>query len=165
MPLTTRVSQELFLVNRRNQGNGFDFDDDAIFDDPIRPKSGIHAQVFIDRRDCLLLDDAEVPPTQFMCQDGMIDGFEQAWTECRVNSEGSIDYFLSNGILVHTGHPDLSPSRKDAKSARLIPPVAGQMILVNATVGRVAPEIVVEANGEVALDAAYALALYIGAPG
>jgi hypothetical protein len=34
-----------------------------------------------------------------MRQDGIKD-FEQAWTECRMNPEGSVDYFLSNGVLV-----------------------------------------------------------------
>jgi hypothetical protein len=36
-----------------------------------------------------------------MCQNGIVDGFEQAWAERRVDAEGGVHDLLGYGVFVH----------------------------------------------------------------
>src|SRR5437588_11145692 len=50
----TEIRQKLLLVDRSDQLDGFDFDDNLIFDDQIGLESGIDADILIDHRNRLL---------------------------------------------------------------------------------------------------------------
>jgi hypothetical protein len=71
-PLTIRVVPSLIsgtwnLISdpREERPDGFDLNDDLVFDDQIRPEGGVDTNLFIDHRNRLLAHCAESPPTQF----------------------------------------------------------------------------------------------------
>jgi hypothetical protein len=49
------IGQKLLLVDWGYQLNGFDCNDDLVFDHQIGPESGVDAEILIDHRDRLLL--------------------------------------------------------------------------------------------------------------
>jgi hypothetical protein len=99
--LTTReVSQQLVFVNRRQILDGFHFNDHLVPDNQIRSESGIDADVINDR-DRLLAYHAKTPAAQFAGEDRIVDGFQQARPERRMDAKGCVDNLFGNGIFRH----------------------------------------------------------------
>ncbi len=89
-------------MNRRQQLEGFDFDNDPIFDDRIGPESGLDADVVIDYRDGLPAHRTQTPAAEFIRQDGLINGFQPARAKRRMNAESAVDTLRGNSVLSHT---------------------------------------------------------------
>jgi hypothetical protein len=107
------IGQELLLVDWGYQLDGFNFNDDLVFDHQIGSESGIDAEILIDHRDRLLLGRAQTPAAQFMRQDRVIDRFEQAWAKRCMNAESGVDDLLGYGVFVHISfHQFLAKSRR-----------------------------------------------------
>src|SRR5438132_4082310 len=87
----TEIGQKLLLVDWGEQLDGFDFHDDLFLDHQIGPESGIDADTVIDHRNRLLAHCAEAPPAQLIRQDCLINGFQQARTQGRMNAESGVD--------------------------------------------------------------------------
>jgi len=119
----TEIGQKLLLVNRGKHLDGFDFDDDLVFDDQIGPESSIDTDVLLDYRNRLLAHRAETPAAQFIRQDGIVNRFQQARAKRRMNAESGIDDLLGNGVLSQASplQFSFSPSRQDAKNATSVP--------------------------------------------
>jgi hypothetical protein len=67
----------------------------------VRPESGIDANVFINNRDGLLANHIKAPLSQFVGQDRIVDGFEQARPQSGIYMEGSVNDLSSNGVFRH----------------------------------------------------------------
>jgi hypothetical protein len=91
----------------------FDFDDDLVFDDQIGSEPGVDADTLIDHRNGLLACRAETSAAQFVRQDRIVNGFQQARSERGVNAEGGVHNLFGDGVLVH-----LNPLQFLAKTPR-----------------------------------------------
>ena len=49
-----KIGEKLLLVDREERLDGFDFDDDLVFDDQICAEAGVDTNLLIDRRNRLL---------------------------------------------------------------------------------------------------------------
>ena len=81
--------------------HGFDFHDDLVFYDQVCPEARVDADILIDDRDRLLAHRADSPAAQFIRQDRIVNGFEQARAQRRMNAESGVDNLLGNGVLGH----------------------------------------------------------------
>ena len=98
-----QVGQKLLLVNRSENLDGFHFHDHLIFDDQVGAEAGVNAHTVVDHRNRLLPHRAQTPAAQFICQDWIVDRFEQARPERRMDAEGGIHNLLGDGVLGHSG--------------------------------------------------------------
>ena len=73
----------------------------------------------VDYRHRLLPDDTEAPAVQFVGQDCLIDGFQQARSQLGVNAKSRVHDLLGDGVLGHTG-PSIV-SRQDGRGAKKVP--------------------------------------------
>jgi hypothetical protein len=105
------IGEKLLLVDRGEHLDGFDFDDDPVFDDQVGTESGIYADLLIDHRNRLLTDRAEAPPAQFVRQDCIVNGLQQARAERGMNAESGVDDLLGDGVLVMVALLSFSPRR------------------------------------------------------
>jgi hypothetical protein len=77
----------------------------------------------------LLAHRAETPAAQFVRQDRIVNGFQQARAKRRMNTESGIDSLFGNGVLGHAAFFKFlakTPRRKERNcdsEAWLIPPV------------------------------------------
>jgi len=115
----TEVSQQLLFMNRRQILDGFHFDDYLVLDDQIRSESGIDADVFINDRYLLLAHDAKTAAAQFVGEDRIVDGFQQARPEGCMDAKGCVDNLFGDGIF-RQNKINFSRSREDAKNASAI---------------------------------------------
>jgi hypothetical protein len=77
----------------------FHFDDHLVLDDQIGPEPRLDADVLVNHRDRLLPDHAKVLAAQFIRQHGIVDRFEQARPESRMEAESGIHDLPRNRIL------------------------------------------------------------------
>jgi hypothetical protein len=110
------IRQKLFPVDRSERLDGFDFDDYLVFHDEIGPEASIYTDTLIDHRNRLLSHGAETSTAEFIRQDGIINGFQQARAEGRVNAEGGVHNLPGDGVLCHK--QALFVSRQGAKPPR-----------------------------------------------
>ena len=75
--------------------------------DQIGPKSIIDANVFISDRNWLLPYHGKTSAAQFICEDRIVNRFEQPRTERRMNTECAVHNLFGNGILSHSSRPRL----------------------------------------------------------
>jgi len=110
------IGQKLLLVDRSEKLDGFHFDNHLVFDDQVGPESGVDAETVVDYRNRLLPDNTEAPALQFVGQDCLLDGFQQARSQLGVNAKSRVHDLLGDGVLGHTG-PSIV-SRQDAETPR-----------------------------------------------
>ena len=90
-------------MDRGEHLDGFDFHDDLVFDHQIGPESGVDADILINHRNRLLAHRAQTPLAQFIRQDSIVNGFEQARAERRMNAEAASTISLAMAFSVIVG--------------------------------------------------------------
>ena len=86
-----QVGEKLFLVNRENMLNGFDFDDDRLGKNQVGAESGPHGNSFIKNWDFNLSFEWDSGFRQFVGEHLFIAGFEKARAKCAVDFKGDVE--------------------------------------------------------------------------
>jgi hypothetical protein len=94
------IGQELLLMDQSEQFYGLDFDDDFILDNQICAEPGVDTDVLVDHWDRMLAGYAETAAVEFIRQDGVINGFQQARAEGRMDAIGGVYYLSGNGVFL-----------------------------------------------------------------
>jgi hypothetical protein len=91
----------LFAMSGGKLHDGFDFDDDAVFDDEIGFESFVETQPPINDGNGHLSPHAQASALEFVSQDRFVDRLQQSGSECPVHLNPRRDHPFTNLILIH----------------------------------------------------------------
>ncbi len=97
----TQVCHQLLLMHRRNQFQRFDLDNDFVFHNQVGPKAVVDAKRVVNDRNRMLAQNPEAPAFQFMRKDCLVNGFQKARSQARVNPVRGIHDLSGQGIFGH----------------------------------------------------------------
>jgi len=96
-----KIRQQLFLVNWGEEFDGFHFHDDLVLHNHVGAESSIDTDILVDHRNRLLARCTKTSAIQFVSQNCIVNGFEESRTKRGMDTVGSVDNFLGDGIFSH----------------------------------------------------------------
>ena len=96
-----QIGLDLFAVGRTELGNGLEFEDHAVGDDEVGAKAFVEGEAVVGDGDRNLTPHGEAAFLEFVGEDGLVNGFEQAGAEAAVNVDGGVENDLTDFVLVH----------------------------------------------------------------
>ena len=96
-----QIGLKLFHVNRGDAFYGFQFKNDLVFDDDIRPKSFIEMNILILYVNRFLAFYRQPSAFELFCQNDFMDGFEQPRPQLPMDGDGRLENDRANLVFCH----------------------------------------------------------------
>ncbi len=85
-----QICQNLRIKHREHFLNRLQFDDDTFVDQQVQPQTGIETKIVIGHWNRDLSLSRKAPTFQLVYKARFVNGFQQSWSQRRVNLESSV---------------------------------------------------------------------------